>query len=122
MIQIRRILKVADNRPVRSIRCIGLKHKSTRTVARVGDQLLGAVRVTRPNRGWRRGQKVRAVLVRRVRSTSSASGMYVKFQENSVLLLNEKGSPIATRLKGPIPNVLREKGFGKLFALGARPV
>jgi len=121
MVEVRSVLSVADMRGVLQVRCVGVDKRSRRVAAGVGDSVL--VSIQKYNGGlWKRGQKVRGLLVRTRKGVKRASGIGVSFDENRVVLMNDKGRPLRRRLKGPLPHVLRLQGHGKLFALGGRPV
>lgn len=121
MVEVRSVLSVADMSGVLQVRCVGVAKRSRRATAVVGDMLL--VRIQKYNGNlWKRGQKVRALLVQSRKGVKRASGIRVSFENNSVVLMREKGRPLRRRLKGPLPHVLRLKGHGKIFALGGRPV
>lgn len=121
MVEVRSVLSVADMSGVLQVRCVGVSKRSRRGTAVVGDKLLVSVQKYN-GRLWKRGQKVRALLVRSRKGTKTPSGIRVSFDRNDVVLLRDKGRPLRSRLKGPLPYMLRLKGHGKLFALGGRPV
>lgn len=123
MIESRSILNVADNTVVRTARCIGAKKNSRRIRTQLGDCILVSVQsVHKTNDILVRGIKIFGVLVRLRKHILTKEGISVIFKENSIVLVSNKGNPLATRILGPVPDYLRLKGYRKFFSIGATSV
>ncbi len=116
MIQMRSILDVADNSGARKIACIHLRG-SAGQYARLGDVITASVKEAAPEGTVKKGQVVRAVIVRTRRAQRRRDGSYIRFDTNSAVLINEQGEPIGTRVFGPVARELREKRFMKIISL-----
>ncbi|OGY98677.1 MAG: 50S ribosomal protein L14 [Candidatus Liptonbacteria bacterium RIFCSPHIGHO2_01_FULL_57_28] len=117
MIQERSILKVADNSGAKIVRCFRILGGTRHRYAKIGDVIVASVQTAEPRKGVKKKDIVRTVLVRSKKETRRKDGSYVRFDENAVVLINPKNEPIATRIFGPIPKELKEKGFEKIITL-----
>ncbi len=117
MIQPYTRLKVADNTGARSIMCVGLLGGSRRKYARLGDVVVASVKKATPGGSVKKGDVVRAVIVRTTHPYRRLDGSYIRFDENAAVILGEKGNPQGTRIFGPVARELREKQFSKIISL-----
>ena len=118
MIQETTRLKVADNTGARVIMCIRVMGGSNRRYAGVGDIIIASVKSATPNGTVKKGEVVRAVVVRTAKEYGRSDGSYIKFDENAAVLLEKDNSnPRGTRIFGPVGRELREKGFMKIVSL-----
>ncbi len=119
MIQERSILKIADNSGAKTIRCFRILGGSRKKFARLGDIIIASVQVAEPRKGVKKKDIVKAVIVRAKTNLRRKGGLYVRFDENAAVLINPKKEPIGTRIFGPIPRELKEKGYEKIVSLAA---
>ncbi len=118
MIQVRSWLKVADNSGAKIVNVFSVNGKNARRFATIGDIVNGSVKQVAPNGAIKKGDKVSVVIVRLRKETRRKDGSYIRFDENACVLVNkENGEPRGTRIFGPIPRELREKGFSKIISL-----
>ncbi len=117
MIQPYTRLKVADNTGALSIMCVGLLGGSRRKYARLGDVVVASVKKANPGGSVKKGDVVRAVIVRTTHPYRRLDGSYIRFDENAAVILGEKGNPQGTRIFGPVARELREKQFSKIISL-----
>lgn len=118
MIQETTRLKVADNTGAREIMCIRVMGGSNRRYAAVGDIIIASVKVAAPNAAIKKGEVVRAVVVRTAKEYGRSDGSYIKFDENAAVILEkDTTNPRGTRIFGPVGRELREKGFMKIVSL-----
>lgn len=118
MIQQESRLKAADNSGARSLLCIRVLGGSGRRYARPGDVIVASVKVAQPNSAVKKGEVVRAVVVRVAKEYGRADGSYIKFDENAAVLLAADGeNPLGTRIFGPVARELRERQFMKIVSL-----
>ncbi len=117
MIQERSILKVADNSGAKTVRCFRILGGTRRRYARIGDILVASVQSAEPRKQVKKKDIVKALVVRTRETTRRKDGSYVRFDENAVVLVDAKKEPIATRVFGPIPKEIRERGYEKLVTL-----
>lgn len=117
MIQERSILKVADNSGAKIIRCFRILGGTRRRYARIGDIIVASVQVAEPRKATKKKDIVRAVLVRGRAPLRRKDGSYIRFDENAAVIVDAKKEPIATRIFGPLPRELKEKGFEKLMTM-----
>ena len=117
MIQSQTRLKVADNTGARTIRCIRVMGRSRKKTAGVGDVIVASVKTAIPNAPVKKGDVVRAVIVRTAKEIGRADGSYIRFDENAVVIINEQGEPKATRIFGPVARELRERRYMKIVSL-----
>jgi large subunit ribosomal protein L14 len=117
VIQQETVLKVADNSGARELLCIRVLGGSYRKYASVGDVIIGAVKVAQPNAQVKKGDVVRAVVVRVSKEFHRADGSNIRFDENAAVLINPQGNPRGTRIFGPVARELRERNFMKIVSL-----
>ncbi len=118
MIQVRSILKVADNTGAKLVNVFSVNGKNSRRFATIGDVVAGSVRQVSPNGQVKKGDKVYAVIVRLRKEQRRKDGSYIRFDENACVLVNKDSvEPRGTRIFGPIPRELRDKGFNKIISL-----
>jgi len=117
MIQTYTRLKVADNTGARSIMCVGLLGGSGRRYARLGDVVVASVKKAIPGGSVKKGDVVRAVIIRTMHPYKRRDGSYIRFDENAAVILGERGNPQGTRIFGPVARELREKQFTKIISL-----
>ncbi|MBI5328653.1 MAG: 50S ribosomal protein L14 [Deltaproteobacteria bacterium] len=117
MIQMRSILNVADNSGAKRIACIGVIGASNKRYAVIGDIITASVKMAIPNAKVKKGDKVRAVVVRTVKETRRIDGSYIRFDENSAVIINKDNEPVGTRIFGPVARELRAKKFMKIISL-----
>ena len=118
MIQQETRLMAADNSGARTLQCIRVLGGTRRRYARVGDTIVASVKTANPAGSVKRKSVVRAVIVRTQNPIRRSDGSLVKFDDNAAVLLSEDGkTPRATRIFGPVPRELREKGFSRIISL-----
>lgn len=117
MIQQETRLKVADNTGAREILCIRVMGGSSRRYARVGDIIVASVKQATPNSSVKKGDVVKAVIVRTSKGFGRPDGSFIKFDENAAVLIDDSKSPRGTRIFGPVARELREKGFMRIVSL-----
>ena len=110
-------LRVADNTGARTLMCITVIGRSQSDTAEVGDVIVASVKQALPNSGVKKGDVVRAVVVRTVKETRRKDGSYIKFDENAVVIINDNGEPRATRIFGPVARELRDRKYMKIVSL-----
>ncbi|BBY43998.1 50S ribosomal protein L14 [Mycolicibacterium celeriflavum] len=117
MIQQESRVKVADNTGAREILCIRVLGGSGRRYAGIGDIIVATVKEAIPGGNVKRGEVVKAVIVRTVKERRRADGSYIKFDENAAVLIKPDNDPRGTRIFGPVGRELREKRFMKIVSL-----
>ena len=117
MIQSQTRLKVADNTGARTIQCIRVMGRSTKTTAGIGDVIIASVKTAIPNAAVKKGDVVRAVVVRTVKEYHRPDGSNIRFDENAAVLIQPNNSPRGTRIFGPVARELRERNFMKIVSL-----
>ena len=117
MIQLRTVLNVADNSGARKILCVQVKGGSFRKVGTVGDVIVGAVREAAPNGNIKKGDVVKAVIVRTKKEIRRRDGSYVRFDDNAAVVIDNNGDPKGTRIFGPVARELREKKYMRIVSL-----
>lgn len=117
MIQMGTILEVADNTGAKKISCIQLRGGSTGQYGTLGDVITASVKEATPDGTVKKGQVVRAVIVRTRKEQRRVDGSYIRFDNNAAVLINEAREPIGTRVFGPIARELREKRFMRIVSL-----
>ena len=117
MIQMRTILQVADNSGAKKISCIQLRGGSQGQYAEIGDVITANVKEAAPDGNVKKGQVVKAVIVRQVKAYRRKDGSYIRFDENAAVLINDAKEPIGTRVFGPVARELRDKKFMKIVSL-----
>ena len=117
MIQQETRLKVADNTGARELLCIRVCGGSTRRYARIGDTIVASVMDAAPGGMVKKGDVVKAVVVRTVRETRRKDGSYIRFDENAAVIIKDDLTPTGTRIFGPVARELRDKQFMKILSL-----
>jgi large subunit ribosomal protein L14 len=110
-------LKVADNSGAKEIMCIKVLGGSKRRYARVGDIIVASVKKALPNGKIKKGQVVKAVVVRTKKEIQRENGSLIRFDENAAVIIDNKKEPIGTRIFGPIAREVRYEGFQKITSL-----
>ena len=122
MIQSETYLKVADNTGAKEIKCIRVLGGTRRKYANIGDVVVCSVRKAATNGTVKKGDVVKAVVVRTVKPVRRADGTYVRFDENAAVLIKDDNSPRGTRIFGPVARELRDSGFMKICSLAPETV
>ena len=117
MIQVQTQMTVADNSGAKKVSCIRVLGGTRRRYAGVGDIVIVAVKEALPHSKVKKGDVMRAVVVRTVKETRRPDGSYIKFDDNSAVLINPQGDPIGNRIFGPVARELRAKRFMKIISL-----
>ena len=117
MIQMESYLKVADNTGAKEIHCIRVLGGSKRKFGNIGDVIVASVRKAAPGGTVKKGDVVKAVIVRTKRGLRREDGTYVRFDENAAVIIKEDRNPRGTRIFGPVARELREKDFMKILSL-----
>jgi large subunit ribosomal protein L14 len=119
MLQLRSVLNVADNSGAKRLRVIQVHGGSKRRFGRVGDVVAASVIASDPKGSVKKGEKVKAVIVRTRKEYRRASGEYIRFDENAAVIIEsrKKVDPIGTRVFGPIAREVKDKGFNKIASL-----
>lgn len=117
MIQQQTRLKVADNSGAKEIMCIRVLGGSKRKYGNIGDVIVASVKSATPGGVVKKGDVVKAVIVRSVRGLRRADGSYIKFDENAAVIIKEDKQPRGTRIFGPVARELRDKEFNKILSL-----
>ncbi len=117
MVQQQTRLKVADNTGAKEIMCIRCLGGSYRKYAEIGDVIIASVKDATPGGVVKKGEVVRAVVVRTKKGARRSDGSYVKFDENAAVIIREDGTPRGTRIFGPVARELREKNYMKILSL-----
>ena len=117
MIQQESFLKVADNTGAKELKCIRVLGGSKRKYGNIGDVIVASVRKAAPGGTVKKGDVVRAVIVRSAKGVRRADGTYVRFDENAAVIIREDKNPRGTRIFGPVARELREKDFMKILSL-----
>jgi large subunit ribosomal protein L14 len=117
MIQAYTRLKAADNTGAKEIMCINVLGGTRRKYARIGDIIVASVKKATPRGVVKKGEVVRAVVVRCVQPHRRPDGSYIRFDENAAVILTDKNDPKGTRIFGPVARELRDKNFTKIISL-----
>ena len=117
MIQQESRLRVADNTGAKELLCIRVMGGSTRRYANIGDVIIASVKDATPGGVVKKGDVVKAVVVRTVKGARRKDGSYIKFDENAAVIIKEDKNPRGTRIFGPVARELREKQFMKIVSL-----
>jgi large subunit ribosomal protein L14 len=115
-------LKVADNSGARQVMCIQVLGGTRRRYARVGDVIVATVKQAQPGAAVKKGDVVRAVVVRTAKTYGRRDGSYIRFDENAAVLLSDKQNPRGSRIFGPVARELRERQFMKIVSLAPEVV
>ena len=117
MIQQQSYMKVADNTGAKEIMCIRVLGGTGRRYGNIGDVVVATVKKATPGGVVKKGEVVKAVIVRSVKGVKRADGSYIKFDENSAVIIKEDNTPKGTRIFGPVARELREKDYLKILSL-----
>jgi large subunit ribosomal protein L14 len=117
MIQQESRLRIADNTGAREIQCIRVLGGSARRYGGVGDVIVASVKQATPMSSVKKGEVVRAVIVRTAKEYGRSDGSYIRFDENAAVILDDYQNPKGTRIFGPVARELRDKGFMKIVSL-----
>lgn len=117
MIQTQTMLKVGDNTGAKKIMCVKVLGGSGRRYAGIGDEIIASVKEAAPGGVVKKGDLIRAVVVRTKKSFRRSDGSYIRFSENAAVILNDQGAPRGTRIFGPVARELREKEYMKIVSL-----
>ncbi len=117
MIQMQSILDVADNSGAKKLFCIKVLGGSKRKYAGVGDIIVASVREALPNSKVKKGDVVKAVIVRTAKALGRPDGSYIRFDDNSGVVINNQKEPVGTRIFGPVARELRARKFMKIISL-----
>lgn len=117
MIQQESYLKVADNTGAKEIKCIRVLGGSKRKFGNIGDVIVASIRKATPGGTVKKGEVVRAVIVRTCKGVRRADGTYVRFDENAAVLIKDDKNPRGTRIFGPVARELRDKEYMKILSL-----
>ena len=122
MIQQESYLKVADNTGAKEIKCIRVLGGSKRKYGNIGDVIVASVRKSTPGGQVKKGEVVKAVIVRSAKGVRRADGTYVRFDENAAVLIKDEKNPRGTRIFGPVARELRDKDYIKILSLAPEVV
>ena len=122
MIQMQTMLAVADNSGARKVQCIKVLGGSKRKYGNIGDVIVASVRKSAPGGQVKKGEVVKAVIVRSAKGVRREDGTYVRFDENAAVLIKDDKNPSGTRIFGPVARELREKDFLKILSLAPEVV
>ena len=117
MIQMQTVLDVADNSGAKKLMCVKVLGGSRRRYATIGDVVVVSIREAMPNSKVKKGDVAKAVVVRTSKEIRRADGSYIRFDNNSAVLVNAQGEPVGTRIFGPVARELRAKKFMKIVSL-----
>lgn len=117
MIQMRTMLTVADNSGAKKVACIRVVGASNKKFAALGDIVVGSVKEAMPAAKVKKGDVIRAVVVRTVKSVGRIDGSTIKFDDNSVVIISKDNEPVGTRIFGPVARELRARKFMKIISL-----
>jgi len=117
MIQERSIIKVVDNSGAKTVRCFRILGGTRHRYAKIGNIIIASVQVAEPRKTIKKKDIVKALLVRQKSPLRRSDGSYVRFDDNAVVLIDNKKEPIASRIFGPLPRELKTKGFEKLMTM-----
>ena len=117
MIQQESYLKVADNTGAKEIKCIRVLGGSTRKFGNIGDVIVASVRKAQPGGTVKKGEVVKAVIVRSAKGVRRNDGTYVRFDDNAAVLIKDDNNPRGTRIFGPVARELRDKDYMKILSL-----
>ncbi len=117
MIQMQTRLRAADNTGARELQCIKVLGGSQRRYAGVGDVIVCSVKQAAPHGAVKKGEVVRAVVVRTAKTYGRPDGTYIRFDDNAAVIIDKDGNPRGTRIFGPVGRELRERGFMRIVSL-----
>ena len=110
-------MKVADNSGAKMIKCFKVLGGTRRRFARIGDIVVASVKSAEPRGAVKKGDKVKAVIVRQRKEFRRKDGSYIRFDDNAAVILEEKNNPKGTRIFGPVARELRDRNFAKIVSL-----
>ena len=122
MIQQQTLLKVADNTGAKELMCIRVLGGTRRRYANIGDVIVASVKKAAPGGVVKKGDVVKAVVVRSAKGVRREDGTYIRFDENAAVIIDKQGNPKGTRIFGPVARELREKNFMKIISLSPEVV
>ena len=117
MIQMQTMIDVADNSGARKVQCIKVLGGSKRRYAGLGDIVVVAVKESQPGGAIKKGDVLKAVIVRAAKNTRRPDGSYIRFDRNAAVVINAQGEPMGSRIFGPVARELRARGFMKIISL-----
>ncbi len=117
MIQTQSIVNVADNSGARRVMCVKVLGDSRKRYARIGDLISCSVKSASPGGTVKKGEVVKAVIVRTKKEIRRRDGSYIRFDENAAVIINKENEPVGTRIFGPVARELREKNFMRIVSL-----
>ena len=120
MIQMQTLLKVADNTGAKELMCIRVLGGTRRKYANIGDVIIASVRKATPGGVVKKGDVVKAVIVRSAQGLRRDDGTYIRFDENAAVIIKEDKTPRGTRIFGPVARELRDKDFTKILSLAPK--
>lgn len=116
MIQDRTILKVADNTGAKSIACFKILKSKTIKYATLGDIILASIKIAKPHGMVKKGQVIKAVIVRQRKPYRRKDGSVIKFDDNAAVIIDDDNNPKGTKINGPVANEVRTSGFNKIIS------
>ncbi len=122
MIQMRTILEVADNTGAKRASCIGVLGRQNRRFAEIGDVISANIKESTPDAAVKKGEVVKAVIVRTRNQIRRQDGSYLRFDSNAAVIIDEQNNPRGTRIFGPVARELRDKKFMKIISLAPEVV
>jgi large subunit ribosomal protein L14 len=122
MIQMQTRLSVADNSGAKKIMCIKVLGGSRRRYARIGDIIIASVKEAAVGGTCKKGEVVKAVIVRTKKELGRVDGSYIRFDDNAAVVINDQNEPVGTRIFGPVARELRNKNFMKIISLASEVV
>ena len=117
MVQTETRLKIADNTGAKEIGVIRILGGSVRKAGHIGDIIVASVKKAEPNGSVKKGDVIKAVIVRTKKDKKRIDGTHIRFDDNAAVIINKENNPIGTRIFGPVARELREKGFMKIVSL-----
>jgi large subunit ribosomal protein L14 len=117
MIQMQTMIDVADNSGARKVQCIKVLGGSKRRYAGLGDIIVVTVKESQPGGTIKKGDVLKAVIVRAAKNTRRPDGSYIRFDRNAAVVINAQGEPMGSRIFGPVARELRARGFMKIISL-----
>jgi len=122
MLQERSVIKVADNSGAKTVRCFRVLGGSRKRYAHVGEIIIASVQAAEPRKPVKKKDIVKALVIRTRQPIRRTDGTTIRFDENAVVLIDEKREPRATRIFGPLPKEIKEKGFETIFGMAEEVV
>lgn len=122
MLQPRSIIKVADNSGAKVVQCFKVLGGSRRRYAGIGDIIVASVRSVEPRKAIKKKEVVKCLIIRQKKPLRRLDGSYIRFDDNAVVLIDAKKQPRATRIFGPMPRELKEKGFDSFISMASEVI